>query len=135
MSELNIQIAMTTELAAITPEIDTQYENDQFKPSKNTPWQRVTFLRADQRFAALGTSGPVYRSGVMQVDLFYPQDEGTGIILTRAALIEARFKPPKVLSANGQDVKMIRPVVIRPAVPDGRWFRIPVRTFYQAYTS
>lgn len=135
MSLLAIRRALETALAAITPALDTAYENRVYTPVNGTPYQAVTLLPA-----APGNDeiGPNYtQSGLFQATLFYPAD-GTGpaTAQTRAELIRTTLKRGNSYVSGGVTTTVVRTAEIMPAFIEGDRYVLPVRLqFFASITA
>jgi hypothetical protein len=85
-------------------DIETAWENRKFNPVNGTPWARVTIIPNQPEIVTLGATGEDEHTGVMQIDLFYPQDKGDGDILAMADSIREVFKGGARLVNEGQMV-------------------------------
>lgn len=99
MSAVQVQAALEQALAAISPALDTDLENEPYTPVVGRPYQRATVLFAEPDNSEYG---PGYiEQGFMQVDLFFPQALGWGAAKARAELIRQAFKRGTTLLNGG----------------------------------
>lgn len=106
------------------------WEGAAFKPLVGVAYQAVSLLPATPENA---TYGPGYReSGIFQVVLNYPPNEGTGDITARAELIRAAFPRGASFTADGLTVNVRRTPEILPATLVGETLKMTVRFVYQA---
>lgn len=112
----------------------TAYDNVAFEPSANTPWSRVTVIPSQPEVTSLGGSGYDEHNGYLQIDLFYPLNEGSGAVHAKSDAICALFKAGARFSYNGENV-VIRSSGRNNGRNDGGWFKVTVTVFYLAHTA
>jgi len=126
MSVLHIGAALEAALDAISPPIDTDWENGQaFEPINGTPYQRVNVLFARPDNPEVGRS--YMQRGFMQVTLLYPHGEGAGPAQTRAELIRSTFYRTRALVSGSVTVTIENTPEIMPGFRDGDRYAVPVR--------
>ncbi len=131
MSQLQVRIALETQLASITPAIDTVFEDMPYVPQAGKPYQRVHLLPVDPANPCIG--GGFHRlQGIFQVMLCYPAGLGAGVSASRAEQIQAAFQVGGSVSAGGVVVTIASTPHIAAGVPDGDRFCVPVRVRYFA---
>lgn len=111
---------------------NTAYDNVAFEPVAGTPWSRVAVIPSQPEVTSLGDSGYDEHNGVLQIDLFYPLNKGTGEINAKADAACALFKAGARFSYGGQTV-VIRSSGRNNGRKDGGWFRVTVSVFYLAH--
>jgi len=100
MSNLNISAALEVRLAALTPAILTSWENVNFNPVADIPYQVATVLFAEPENPTMGDD--FYRQrGYIQVSLRYPQNTGKAAAFARAELLRSWFKRGLSIEAGG----------------------------------
>lgn len=115
-----IRNALYTALDAITPALETAWENVDFVPSSN-PYQRVNVLFADPNNLGYG-SGPYREIGYMQVKLMYPQSEGALKAGARAELIRDTFYRGSSFTSDGVTTVIEKtPSISGGHIEDDRW--------------
>jgi len=126
MSVLHIGAALEAALDAISPPIDTDWENGQaFEPINGTPYQAVSVLFARPDNAEIG---PQYvQRGFMQVTLMYPLNAGSGAAVARADLLRSTFRRGLSLTSGGVIVTIEKTPEIMPGFRDGDRYAVPVR--------
>ncbi len=90
------------------------YENVSFSPEEGTPWVRLTILDADSRQVSMGSTKLYRNNGVIVVQIFVPENTGTGDARSMADQVAAIFRgtqfngitcrapsPRRVGTANG----------------------------------
>lgn len=130
MSE-SIRRALEIRLAAMTPALDTAYENIPFTPVSGTPYQRANMLPANPDNPSQG--GTHYLEiGIFQVSLFYPNDVGSATAQARADAVRVWFKRGTTLTHGGINTTVIATPAKAPAFNDGDRYVIPISIRYQA---
>lgn len=125
MSILDVQGALLTRLAAMSPNPPTAHENALYIPVVGTPWQRVTFLPSAPSNDEMSAS--YIEQGTLQVDSFYPENTEAGAAKTRAAAIRAWFPRKLSLTQGGVITTIGLTPEIATGYVDGAWFCVPVR--------
>ena len=88
---LRIRQALEKAVLAVTPAIDTAFENTTFNPRAGEPYQQLYFLPAKPSAAVIDDSISEVL-GVFQITLRYPAGKGVEDVLERAKLYEKAFK-------------------------------------------
>lgn len=131
MSNKDIRAGLETRLAEIAPALATAYENMQYSPAGNVPFQRVYLLPATSSNPSIGAL--LYRaSGIFQVTLFYPLNKGPGPAEARAELIFDKFKRGSTMIAGGVLITIDQSPSILQATVDGDRWALPVQIPYRA---
>ncbi len=132
MSLSDVAIALETGLNAISPSIDTAWENIDYDPVVGTPYQRVYFMPADPDNSEVG--GDIYRQdGIFQVNLFYPLKTGPSESTARAQLIRTTFKRGSTFSKNGINANIDATPKIKHGRVDNGWWMVPVEINFFAH--
>jgi hypothetical protein len=105
MSNIKIRQVLEVKLATILPALATVYENKDFTPVDDVPYQEVVFLFAKPENPTMG-DGFYRQRGYMQVTLRYPKGTGALDAGLRGELIKDTFKRGLSLTANGVTVKI-----------------------------
>jgi len=132
MSALLIRSALELALTAMTPSLQTAYENAKFTPVVGTPYQQVTLLLAEPANPVVGVDFHT-ELGFLQVDLKYPLSAGPGPATTRAELIRTTFHRGASFTASGVTVNIERTPEIMPGRVEEDRFVIPVRIRFYAH--
>jgi hypothetical protein len=132
VSSVSIRAALEAALAAMSPALTTEYQNDPpLVPTAGAAYQRADLLLATP------TNNEISRSyvahGFLQVTLCYPTQAGTGAAEARAELIRSTFYRGRSLTpVGGVTVTIHLTPEILPAYVDGDRFCIPVRVPFRA---
>lgn len=112
--------------------IEFNYENKNTKPAIKTPFGQCFLLPVQPEQAALGQDGCDEHSGVFQISLRYPENQGNIAALTKADEIASVYKSGAVLTYNGVNVT-IESIGIGQALNDGPWFLVPITINYYSF--
>lgn len=128
MSEASIRAALETRLDALSPALATAWENNDYTPVADTPYQRVHLMRAEPENPTFDAFRR--KLGFLQVTLFYPQGDGPAAAEARADLLSAHFPRGLTLTSGGYKVIIDgTPYVMPGFVDEDRW-AVPVRVPY-----
>lgn len=126
MSLVKVRAALETALNAITPTIDTAWENASYTPVSGTPYQQVNLLAARPENPTFG-DGFYRENGYLQISLCYPIGAGPVDADTRAELLRTSFPRAKTLLSGGVTVVVSGTPEISPARIDGDRYVVPVK--------
>ena len=133
MSLVAVRAALETALAAMTPALDTAYENKQHTPVQGTPYQAVYLMPAAPVNPEMGRL--TQERGFMQVSLFYPLGTGPAAATARAELIRQTFYRGRSFVASGVTTTIENTPEIAPAMVDDDRYHVPVRIrFFSHHT-
>jgi hypothetical protein len=108
----------------------TAWENAAFvKPAITVAWAGIFHLPAAQSPLSLATTNE--NVGLVQIDLNYPANGGTGAILAKADAIGASFKRGTILAGL---VEVTAFDVSQGRVVDG-WYRVSLSVSYRAFVA
>lgn len=130
MSLANIRAALEIRLQSLGP-LRTAWENVQFTPIPNEPYQKANLLPAQTQNPALGSSLK-HETGVFQVTLYYPANKGVGDALARAQAIRDHFPRGLTLTQSGTTVTIQRTPSLGAGTPDGDRWVVPITIQYYA---
>lgn len=133
MSDAAIRVAIEVRLAAMSPPLDTAYENAPYSPIAGTPYQRIELMRAQPENPTYDTFKR--KLGVMQVTLMYPQSAGPRDAEARADAIGAWFPRGLTLASGGVTVTIDGTAYVMAGFQDGDRWAVPVRVPYFANIS
>ena len=126
---LRIRQALEKAVLAVTPAIDTAFENTTFKPRANEPYQQLHFLPAKPEAAVIDDSISEVL-GVFQITLRYPAGEGVKNVLERARLYEKAFKVGVKLE---NEVFITAPTSVNILGVDGDRYGVAVSIYFKSY--
>ena len=111
-----------------TLSLPTAWENKSFDPPEGELWIRETFMPAEKRASAMGTSSQNRNRGIYQVDVFRPLGEGSGEAEEAVETIENLFKRGTVIG-SGITIESASRLAGRKSEP---WYMVPVIIRYRA---
>lgn len=114
--------------------MDTVWENTHYEPIVGKPHQEIDLLPAGSMQPAKGADGVSYESGIYQISLWYPRDEGAGPALSRAQLLRSYFKRNTLLSYSGTTVNVEQVPSIGPPRKNADWYGRVVSVPYFLYS-
>lgn len=124
--ELNLLITAHPELSVL------QVENQQKRLGDGYGWLRSTLLPSTDDIATLGPGGFTRNHGVMQIDMFYPNDELANEARNRVDIILQAFEYGKVFTDT--DFQMvIDSTEVMPAYSIKNYYCIPMRIGYSSW--
>ncbi|MFD1189752.1 phage tail terminator-like protein [Phenylobacterium conjunctum] len=125
MSLLIVRQQLEQALDAITPKIDTAWENVFYVPTKGVPFQRVQLFYGEPENP---TMDGFYRDvGFLQSTLYYPLQSGPGDAITRAQLLRTTFYRGRSF-VSGKITTVIKGTAQRlPSIVEDDRFLVPVR--------
>ena len=132
MSNIEIRKALETQLIALDSSIATAWENVDFTPVNNQPFQIVHFLYTQPGDAGF-KNGPYLQQGYMQVTLQYPTNQGSGAAQAKAEMLRASFFRGLSLSANGITTVIAQTPEILAAIVENDRYSVKVRIRFYAY--
>lgn len=130
MSVVAIRAALEVALAAMSPALDTAWENVPYNPVIGTPYQRVFLLKAAPDNPEMGTF--TRDQGFLQISLAYPLDTGPNAAEARAELIRDTFYRGATFTASGVSVTVLNTPEIAPAIIEPDRYVVPVRVRFFA---
>lgn len=126
-----IRSALEVALAAMSPSIQTAYQNADFTPVIGTPYQRAYVMLTTPDDIEM--TGALYiEQGIFQISLFYPLDTGPAVAEARAELIRSTFYRGASFTSGAVTVHIDRTPEIAPAMAEDDRFMIPVRVRFLA---
>jgi hypothetical protein len=127
---MSVRLALQNHLESLGA-FSTAYEGVSFTPTNNVPYQRLNLLRAEVDNTALGSA--YYREvGIFQVTLFYPLNQGSNPIETRAELIRNHFKRGTGLTNGGRVVRITRTPNVKQIIRDDDRLLLVIDIPYQS---
>jgi len=134
MSIIKCRQALEVGLFAITPNLDTAWENRDFDPVVGIPYQRVTLVPSTPDNSTFGDDSYT-ELGLLFIELHYPINTGSVAAATRAELIRSVFYRGSSFSNGGITVHIATtPEIGQGTVQDAFWV-LPIRCRYYAVVS
>lgn len=125
-----IRVALEKALKAITPALETSWQNMDYTPRDGVPYQDAFFMPASPDNSEFG-SGHI-EQGIFQVNLMYPLMKGTKDSATRAGLIRDQFFRGASFTNGGIKVTVEKtPEVAGGREESGRWMT-PIKIRWRA---
>lgn len=134
MSETKINGALVAAYLAsnLYPVSRTHVEGKVFVPVIGRAWARLTDMPTGREPAAFGGVNPVERTGYLQIDIYHPNNTGTGPILADADKALSFYAPGLGLEYQGQRVH-IRKAERSKITPEDVWTGISIFVYYTAW--
>lgn len=114
--------------------LPTAYENRNYEPKPGTPWAELFVIPNQPEVATLGDAGEDSHTGIFQINLNYPPNQGEGPILATADAVRAVFSAGKRLTNNGQTMTVLSCGRSR-GIQAGGWYRISITITWYALTA
>jgi len=130
MSVLKIRAALETALAAMSPPLETAWENTAYTPVSGTPYQRVSMTFAEPVNTEYGPG--FQQGGMFVVSLCYPQGGGPAEAAARIERLRATFHRGAVFTSEGLATTVARTPIILAALLEGDRYVVPVQTPFLA---
>lgn len=132
MSILKICALLETKLQALSPQLPTVFENQEFTPTAGVVYQRVDHLINTPRDLAITLDILEWR-GILQVMVCAPLGTGRGGAQARAQLIVDHFEPAQTLAGTGVRIELLKtPAIARGFESADRWC-VPVSISWSAF--
>lgn len=134
MSESKINSALVSAYLAsnLYPASQTAMEDKAFTKPTGQPWARLTDMPTGREPAAFGAVNPVERTGYLQIDIFHPNNTGTGPILADVDKALSFYTPGLGLEYQGQRVH-IRKAERSKITPEAVWTGVSIFVYYTAW--
>lgn len=108
MSLFKINAALVTAYQALALDLPTAYEMRDFTPPASGRWARVLMVPSMRAAHTMGEGGEDNISGFFQIDVFVPENSGTGWTLRTMDAIHSHFHPGARFTYDGQVVRISR---------------------------
>ena len=123
----DIREALEAQLLTVaTLPSNQDWENVPFTRPSNASWVRVRWQPNTAEGGAMGSSPPILHSGIMLVDVFAPEENGTSAVESIVDDIRAVFEPGQILTAASGQKVVIRRSQRSPGRSDPPFWMIPV---------
>lgn len=104
MSISDVETALIQNYVDGSFNLPTAYENRMFSPADGKPWAAVSFIPNQPVVASIGPTGSDEHTGILQIDLYYPVNTGTGQCRDKAQEVMDAYKAGSDVEYNGQHV-------------------------------
>lgn len=132
MSIPKICALLESKLLALSPQVPTAFENQDFTPQAGAVYQRADHLINTPRDLAITLDITQWR-GIFQVLVCAPLGNGRGAAQSRAQAIADHFTPPQTLTGTGVRLELLAtPAIGQGFKSDDRWI-VPVSISWTAY--
>jgi len=130
-----IRKLLQNKLTTIANPLPTAWENSRFKPgsSRKDPWQKVNLIPAPPENPTIATRTVFRESGIFQVNLYYPLNNGPNAATTRAEQIRSLFPRGLSLADGLVTVSVEVTPEISPSLVDDGWYVLPISISYYSY--
>jgi hypothetical protein len=108
------------------------FENTKFTPEEGVGYLRTFMLPAEPEQASVGSQGVDRVSGIYQIDVAEPKDNGNGAILRKVDAVIAQFARGLSVTSNGVTVTVLRSWP-GPAIARDAFYVIPVSVSWYTY--
>lgn len=132
MSILAIRRALEGKLKLLEPAFATAYENAEFTPVSQIPFQKVFLLPNNSQSPTFGSTELVREQGLLQVSLYFPLNKGMKDVYTKAEAIRAHFPKGLTLTSGGVNVIIEKRASVAPAMREGEWLVVVISIPYFA---
>ena len=111
--------------------VPIKYENVPFDPPKGSPYIALTILSGNGINASIGTDRPLLRhAGIIQLDIFVPEDTGTEVARTHADSLDTLFKNVQFSAGSSGLITTRVPFYTTLGIEQG-WYRAVLSVAYQ----
>jgi len=129
----DISAALDTQLNTMAGLPPVAWHNKKYTPVQGTLFIRPTLIPATTTAATIG-AGSDFSTGLYQIDIFSPADEGKNEASTMSDTIAEQFKRDTELTYNARTVT-IRSASQRVIGNSDGWYHYSVDVLYYAYTA
>jgi hypothetical protein len=124
--EAKIMAALMGRLQALPQSPTVAWPGLDFQPAIGTPYLRPSFLSVPTVQATLGLAGFNRYSGILQVSVFHPINQGIIAPTEIAAAVAAHFKRGTSMAQGGVTVRVEAPPTVNTALTEDGWHHTPV---------
>jgi hypothetical protein len=115
------------------PNLPIAWPNKEFSPPADRKWLRVNDLPLPTQPFALAVGGTNEYTGLIQIDVFQPLNEGIAKARAIAGVIAAAFQPRSKLYRAGLTVKITQ-TSLGPILTEPLNIMLPVTVRYRAFS-
>lgn len=133
--ETRIAEALFARLASLvlSPAVPVAWPGRDFRASG--AYLRPSFLPAATAAFSVRPDGTNEHRGLLQVDVFWPEDKGLTEPMERASEVIAHFKRGTTMYREGVKVRVVRPPYPSPALQEPGWLQVTVSIPYLAFVA
>ena len=131
MSE-KIDSALVQAFVAGSFSLSVAYENDGFNPVTGTPYAELFVLHNQPSVNTLGDGGQDLIDGIMQININYPLDDGSGNAKVKATAIRDFFVAGSRFTFSGQEVFITSAGRNGSGRREGNWYQIIITIQWEA---
>ncbi len=129
-----IEKALVAGVLSVDSSTPTGYPNSPLTSEPDGLWIQLHNLRGESDPVTIGTYGEDNHPGVLQIDINYPKNKGTGTVLEKADELASFFTAGKSLVYNTQKVKVLS-CSVGPGRYVGGYYRVILSITYYARTT
>lgn len=112
--------------------LDAQFPNEKYEPTTEKEWAKISFLSSPPVVGTIGGTGDDYMSGIMQIDLKYPLNEGIYDANQKADSIRTYYKMGKKFTYSGVTISIQSNQVSQRGEVSG-WYTVTCSINYTSY--
>ena len=134
---IEIEKALIVAVETVDSTTPTSFPNNELVNKPDGLWLKVSNLHSETTPVTMGDGGEDNHRGILQIDINYPANKGSGASLGKADEFSDYFKAGKALLYNAQCVKIIS-CSLNPANPAryvGGYYRLTLSINYYARTT
>lgn len=130
--EASVEEGLAVHLSTLTlsPAMPIAWPNVGYDPTSDG-YLKVQHFPVDTNQATLGTNGKNRITGIYQVSVMWPKNQGAIAPKERAALISAHFKRGTVITQDGLNIRINQPPHVSGAIEEKAFLQVPVSISYQ----
>jgi hypothetical protein len=131
MSLSTVETALITAAEAKLTGVSTSYANAKFTPPAGAKWASIHFLPNRPEVETLGAAGEDMVTGILQIDMNYPQGTGTSAARTDFETIRSGFSAGTRLTSSTQVVTVVNCGKSQGRLVD-EWYRVSSTIYWYA---
>ena len=134
MSTKNIYSALKSTLNNSGIGIDIVWPNTSYTVTTGTPYCEVFFLPSNPDASEIGTRKTENVTGVFQIDIYYPVEQGDGAMLEVVDILKNTFGRGDNIEYGESCVRVLSAYPSgAPSIDDGSWFKQVFDVSWSAY--
>ena len=106
-----------------------------YVPKSGQHYLRPTVLWGTSNIPNVGAADSEFYSGILQIDVFWPENQGLTLPTTKAKEIIEFFPKGLDLSAGQLKLKIQNKPYVSPALQEPGWIQVPVSIPWRAFAS